>query len=130
MGSAAKWRRSARATRCCRDCGERFDMVLSNPPFGKRQSYRIVNRRGGYSERTARTTSARTFTVTTSNKQLNFLQHIMTILKPGGSAAVVLPDNVLFEGGAGRDVAAAPAKRFQRSTRCCGCRPASSTSKA
>jgi type I restriction enzyme M protein len=44
------------------------------------------------------------FTVKTSNKQLNFLQHLMTILKPGGRAAIVLPDNVLFEEHAGREV--------------------------
>ena len=82
------------------DSGERFDMVLSNPPFGKRQSYRIVTDEGDIqSER--QDYVREDFTVTTSNKQLNFLQHIMTILKPGGSAAVVLPDNVLFEGGAG-----------------------------
>ena len=82
------------------DTGERFDIVLANPPFGKRQSYRIVNQEGGIE--TERQDYVREdFTVVTSNKQLNFLQHIMTILKPGGTAAVVLPDNVLFEGGAG-----------------------------
>jgi len=82
------------------DAGTRFDIVLTNPPFGKRQSYRIVNQEGGIdSER--QDYVREDFTITTSNKQLNFLQHVMTILKPGGSAAVVLPDNVLFEGGAG-----------------------------
>ncbi len=82
------------------DTGERFDMVLANPPFGKRQSFRIVNNEGDIE--TEREDYVREdFTVTTGNKQLNFLQHIMTILKPGGTAAVVLPDNVLFEGGAG-----------------------------
>ena len=79
---------------------KRFDMVLSNPPFGKRQSYRIVNAQGDI-ESERQDYVREDFTVTTSNKQLNFLQHIMTILKPGGTAAVVLPDNVLFEGGAG-----------------------------
>jgi len=82
------------------DDGQRFDLVLTNPPFGKRQSFRIVNSEGDIeSERQDYVRDD--FVVTTGNKQLNFLQHIMTILKSTGSAAVVLPDNVLFEGGAG-----------------------------
>ena len=82
------------------DDGQRFDLVLTNPPFGKRQSFRIVNAEGSIeSERQDYVRDD--FVVTTGNKQLNFLQHIMTILKVTGSAAVVLPDNVLFEGGAG-----------------------------
>jgi type I restriction enzyme M protein len=85
------------------DDGRRFDIVLANPPFGKRQSFRIVNQEGDIE--TERQDYVREdFTVITSNKQLNFLQHIMTILKPGGTAAVVLPDNVLFEGGAGETI--------------------------
>jgi type I restriction enzyme M protein len=85
------------------DSTERFDIVLANPPFGKRQSYRTVNVRGDME--TERQDYVREdFTVTTSNKQLNFLQHIMTILKPGGTGAVVMPDNVLFEGGAGETI--------------------------
>lgn len=85
------------------DNGERFDIVLANPPFGKRTSYRTVNVKGDME--TERQDYVREdFTVTTSNKQLNFLQHIMTILNPGGTAAVVLPDNVLFEGGAGEAI--------------------------
>ena len=77
-----------------------FDVVLTNPPFGKRQSFRIVREDGGIdSERQDYVRDD--FTVTTGNKQLNFLQHILSILKVGGSAAVVMPDNVLFEGGAG-----------------------------
>lgn len=82
------------------DTGERFDVVLANPPFGKRQSFRIVGADGEIE--TERQDYVREdFTVTTGNKQLNFLQHIMTILGPQGTAGVVLPDNVLFEGGAG-----------------------------
>ena len=82
------------------DDGRRFDVVLTNPPFGKRQSFRIVREDGGID--TERQDYVREdFTVTTGNKQLNFLQHIMSILGPRGRAAVVLPDNVLFEGGAG-----------------------------
>jgi type I restriction enzyme M protein len=77
-----------------------FDVILTNPPFGKRQSFRIVREDGGIdSERQDYVRDD--FTVTTGNKQLNFLQHIMSILKVDGSAAVVMPDNVLFEGGAG-----------------------------
>lgn len=85
------------------DDGQRFDLVLANPPFGKRQSFRIVNAEGQIeSERQEYVRDD--FVVTTGNKQLNFLQHIMTILKVGGSAAVVMPDNVLFEGGAGENL--------------------------
>jgi type I restriction enzyme M protein len=85
------------------DDGERYDLVLTNPPFGKKQSYRIVNQEGEIE--TERQDYVREdFIVTTSNKQLNFLQHIMTVLKPGGTAAVVLPDNVLFEGNAGETI--------------------------
>lgn len=80
------------------DDGGRYDLILTNPPFGKRQSFRIVNSEGAIE--TERQDYVRNgFTVTTGNKQLNFLQHIMTITK--SAAAVVLPDNVLFEGGAG-----------------------------
>jgi type I restriction enzyme M protein len=79
---------------------ESWDIILANPPFGKRQSFRIVNDEGGID--TERQDYVREdFTVTTGNKQLNFLQHIMSVLGPKGTAAVVLPDNVLFEGGAG-----------------------------
>ena len=82
------------------DDGTRYDLVLANPPFGKKQSFRIVNSDGGID--TERQEYVRDdFVVTTGNKQLNFLQHIMSILRVGGSAAVVMPDNVLFEGGAG-----------------------------
>lgn len=82
------------------DDGRRFDLVLTNPPFGKRQSFRIVNSDGAIeSERQDYVRDD--FTVTTGNKQLNFLQHIMSVLTRSGSAAVVMPDNVLFEGGAG-----------------------------
>lgn len=79
---------------------ESWDIILANPPFGKRQSFRIVNDEGGID--TERQDYVREdFTVTTGNKQLNFVQHIMSVLGPKGTAAVVLPDNVLFEGGAG-----------------------------
>lgn len=71
-------------------CAEAYDVVLTNPPFG--------TKKGG--ERAMRDD----FTFTTSNKQLNFLQHIYRSLKRGGRAAVVLPDNVLFEDGVGDQI--------------------------
>lgn len=66
---------------------ERFDVVLTNPPFGTRGANQAPERDD--------------FTVATSNKQLNFIQHVLTILKPGGRAAVVVPDNVMFAPQAG-----------------------------
>ena len=78
-------------------------MVLTNPPFGKKSSVTIVNDEGK-ADKESLTYEREDFWATTSNKQLNFLQHIKTLLKINGSAAVVLPDNVLFEGGAGETV--------------------------
>jgi len=69
---------------------DRYDCVLTNPPFGTKGANQAPVRDD--------------FTVSTSNKQLNFLQHVMSILKPGGRAAVVMPDNVLFEEHAARDI--------------------------
>ena len=71
------------------DPGERFDMVLTNPPFGKSSS-------DSYERED--------FWATTKNKQLNFVQHVVSLLKIGGTAAVVVPDNVLFEAGAGETI--------------------------
>ena len=85
------------------DPGKRFDMVLTNPPFGKKSSVTIVNGEGK-AERDALTYERDDFWATTSNKQLNFVQHIATLLDINGRAAVVVPDNVLFEGGAGETV--------------------------
>src|SRR5207245_8163964 len=67
--------------------GELFDVVLTNPPFGTKGAGQVPERED--------------FTVATSNKQLNFVQHVLTILKPGGRAAIVLPDNCLFADQAG-----------------------------
>lgn len=82
------------------DPGRRWSVVLSNPPFGRKSSLTMVGD-DGREVREDREIERQDFVVTTSNKQLNFLQHIMTILDINGRAAVVLPDNVLFEGGAG-----------------------------
>jgi len=82
------------------DPGERFDMVLTNPPFGKKSSITITNGEGK-GDKDGLVYQRDDFWATTSNKQLNFIQHIKTILKVNGKAAVVVPDNVLFEGGAG-----------------------------
>jgi len=70
-----------------------YDVILANPPFGIRPAGL-----GVISE------MRQDFFAPTSNNQLNFLQHIMLLLKVGGRAAVVLPDNVLFEGGAGETI--------------------------
>lgn len=80
-----------------------YDIVLANPPFGKKSSVTVVNEAGEQTKESL-TINRDDFWASTSNKQLNFLQHIFTILKQHGRAAVVLPDNVLFEGGAGETI--------------------------
>jgi len=83
--------------------GQSFDYVLANPPFGKKSSMSFTNDEGE-EETDDLTYNRQDFWATTSNKQLNFVQHIRTMLKTSGRAAVVVPDNVLFEGGAGETV--------------------------
>lgn len=85
------------------DSGTRYDYILANPPFGKKSSMTFTNAEGEQ-EKEDLTYNRQDFWVTTSNKQLNFVQHIRTMLKTTGQAAVVLPDNVLFEGGVGETV--------------------------
>ncbi len=85
------------------DTGERYDYVLTNPPFGKKSSMTFTNEEGKQ-EKEELVYNRQDFWATTSNKQLNFVQHIYTMLKTTGKAAVVVPDNVLFEGGAGETV--------------------------
>lgn len=85
------------------DFGVRVDYVLANPPFGKKSSMTFTNEEGEQ-EKEDLTYNRQDFWATTSNKQLNFVQHIRTMLKTTGQAAVVVPDNVLFEGGAGETV--------------------------
>jgi len=82
------------------DPGDRFDIVLTNPPFGKKSSVNFVTDAGEV-KREAQTILRDDFWASTSNKQLNFVQPIKIILKVHGKATVVVPDNVLFEGGAG-----------------------------
>ncbi|MFA5032291.1 MAG: class I SAM-dependent DNA methyltransferase [bacterium] len=82
---------------------EHFDMVLTNPPFGKKSSVTIVNGEGK-ADKESLIYERQDFWATTSNKQLNFLQHVKSLLEINGKAAIVLPDNVLFEGGAGETV--------------------------
>ncbi len=79
------------------------DVVLTNPPFGKKSSITVVNDEGE-TDKESITYNRPDFWTTTSNKQLNFVQHIRSMLKMHGRAAVVVPDNVLFEGGAGEKI--------------------------
>ena len=80
-----------------------YDYVLANPPFGKKSSMTSTNDAGELQKQEL-SYNRQDFWASTSNKQLNFLQHIKSLLKVDGEAAVVLPDNVLFEGGAGETV--------------------------
>jgi type I restriction enzyme M protein len=82
---------------------ELVDMVLTNPPFGKKSSFTIIGESG--KTLTDKISYERQdFWATTSNKQLNFVQHVYTMLTETGRAAVIVPDNVLFEGGAGETI--------------------------
>jgi len=76
-------------------------MVLTNPPFGKKSSVTFVTDEGEV-RRESQNIVRDDFWASTSNKQLNFVQHVRSILVQHGRAAIVVPDNVLFEGGAGR----------------------------
>ena len=97
------------------DNGKRYDYVLANPPFGKKSSMTFTNEEGEQ-EKDDLVYNRQDFWATTANKQLNFLQHICTMLKTTGRAAVVLPDNVLFEGGAGETVRKALLKNTELHT--------------
>ena len=83
--------------------GAKFNMVLTNPPFGKKSSVTYINELGEKKTETL-AIERQDFWATTSNKQLNFVQHVYSMLGIGGTAAIVVPDNVLFEGGAGETV--------------------------
>jgi type I restriction enzyme M protein len=80
-----------------------YDVVLTNPPFGKKSSITVVSEEGEESKELL-TYFRDDFWATTSNKQLNFLQHVKSLVKINGRVAIVVPDNVLFEGGAGETV--------------------------
>jgi type I restriction enzyme M protein len=82
---------------------ESYDMVLTNPPFGKKSSVTVINEEGEQSKESL-VIRRDDFWASTSNKQLNFLQHVKALLKMHGRAAIVVPDNVLFEGGAGETI--------------------------
>lgn len=86
------------------DSGLRFDYVLANPPFGRQSSYVVTAEENGGVTREALSYNRQDFWASTSNKQLNFVQHIRSMLKADGRAAVVVPDNVLFEAGAGETI--------------------------
>ena len=83
--------------------GKNYSMVLTNPPFGRKSSVTIVGA-DGESSRETLSIARDDFWATTSNKQLNFVQHVKSLLEMDGRAAVVVPDNVLFEGGAGETI--------------------------
>jgi len=92
-----------RADALLADPGKKWKYVFTNPPFGRKQSFKVFTDEGDIE--TEREDYQRPdFTVTTGNKQLNFIQHIMTILAENGTAAVVVPDNVLFEAGGGERI--------------------------
>jgi type I restriction enzyme M protein len=80
-----------------------YPVVVTNPPFGKKSSITVVNEEGETDKQTI-SYKRPDFYTTTTNKQLNFLQHVKSLLTINGRAAVVVPDNVLFEGGAGETV--------------------------
>jgi type I restriction enzyme M protein len=85
------------------DPGHRYSVVLANPPFGRKSSVTMIGADGRESREDLEI-PRQDFWVTTANKQLNFVQHIKTILEINGRGAVVVPDNVLFEGGAGETI--------------------------
>ena len=93
------------------DPGRRWSVVLANPPFGTKSSVTMIGDDGKKSKDNLEI-ARDDFWVTTSNKQLNFVQHIKTIMDINGRAAVVLPDNVLFEGGAGETLRKRLLKEF------------------
>ena len=83
------------------DPGGRYDVVMTNPPFGIKSSVKIFSAEGK-KEKISLSYERDDFWTTTKNKQLNFLQHVKTTLKINGRCAIVIPDNVLFEGNAGK----------------------------
>ena len=103
-------------------------MILANPPFGKSQSLLFMNEEGD-TEKDDQVIVRENFWTSTSNKQLNFVQHMFSLLKINGRAAVVLPDNVLFEGGAAEKVRTNLLEKCTV-TPCCAYPPASGIHRA
>jgi type I restriction enzyme M protein len=93
------------------DPGDRFSLVLTNPPFGKKSSIAIANEEGDL-EKEEHSYERQDFWTATKNKQLTFPQHVKTLLRMNGRCAIVVPDNVLFEGGAGETVRGNLLKQF------------------
>ncbi len=87
-----------------RSIDNKFQMVLTNPPFGSKASYTIIADDGAGEPDEDLAYLRDDFWATTKNKQLNFVQHVHSILDTNGTAAVVVPDNVLFEAGAGETI--------------------------
>lgn len=85
------------------DPGDRFEIILTNPPFGKKSSTSVIGADGKVVKE-KESYERDDFWSTTSNKQLNFLQHVKTLMKQHGRCGIVVPDNVLFEGGAGETI--------------------------
>ncbi len=106
-----------------------YEIVLANPPFGKKSSVTIVNEAGETSKESL-IINRDDFWASTSNKQLNFLQHIFTILKQHGRAAIVVARQRPLRRRRRRDHPARAAQASRRSHACCACPPASSTRKA
>jgi len=90
-------------------------VVLANPPFGKKSSITVIGENGSKGREDI-SYARQDFWVTTTNKQLNFVQHIAAMLGIPGRAAVVVPDNVLFEGGAGETVRRRLLRQFDAHT--------------
>ncbi|WP_394230698.1 HsdM family class I SAM-dependent methyltransferase, partial [Shewanella colwelliana] len=95
---------------------KKVDMVLANPPFGRKSTVTIISEKTRKLEKEKLTYERSDFWADTSNKQLNFVQHIGNMLKVDGKAAVVLPDNVLFEAGAGETIRKELLTRFNLHT--------------
>src|SRR5437867_1601026 len=85
---------------------------MTNPPFVKKSSITVINEEGEQAKESL-VVVREDFWASTSNKQLNFLQHVKSLLKIHGRAAIVVPDNVLFEGGAGETIRRAAVARMR-----------------
>ena len=105
---------------------EHFDMVLTNPPFGRKSSYKVINAQGE-AEREDMSYLREDFWATTSNKQLNFLQHVRSPADDQRPRRGRRAGQRAVRGRRRRDHPPQAARRSATCTRCCACRPASST---